>query len=138
MTLAGQAFWRDQEKTMPLLLPECPCCGRPYPIGAAVFEHAAAVAEATYGVSPQALLSPSRSRPVSNARTLVVWALRSLGQGLSYDAIGRRLGGRHQSSIVNLHQKAISMRLRDPQFAQACERIVFALTATRGASDGSN
>ena len=65
-------------------------------------------------------------------RALAVWAMRSLGAGLSYEAIARQLGRLHQSSVVALHQKAIAARLTDRQFAQACDRVVFAATAAKG------
>ena len=131
MTSAGQKFWHEAEKRRPLNLPECPCCGRPFPIGDGVLDHALVVAEATYGVSRAAVLGPSSTKPISSGRALTVWALRTLGRGLSYPVIGQKLGGRHHSTIVSLHQKAISARLRDPQFAQACDRIVFAVTAAK-------
>ena len=130
--LTGQAFWRRAEQAAPLALPDCPCCGRPMPIGRGVLEHALTVAEATWGVSRAAVMGPSRTRPICSARALAVWAMRSLGAGLSYEAIARKLGRLHRSSVVALHQKAIAARLTDRQFAQACDRVVFAVTATKG------
>lgn len=130
--LTGQAFWRRAEQAAPLALPDCPCCGRPMPIGRGVLEHALTVAEATWGVGPAAIMGPSRTTPISKARALAVWAMRSLGEGLSYEAIARKLGRMHHSSVMALHQKAIAARLADPQFAQACGRVIAAVTATKG------
>ena len=115
-----------------LELPECPCCGRPLPIGGDVMEHALTLAEATWGVSRAAILSSSRTTRISTARALAVWAMRSLGEGLSYEAIARKLGRLHHSSVMALHQKAIAARLTDRQFAQACGRVIAASTAAKG------
>lgn len=130
--LTGQAFWRRAEQAAPLALPDCPCCGRPMPIGRGVLEHALTVAEATWGVSRAAIMGPSRTIPICMARALAVWAMRSLGEGLSYEAIARQLGRLHRSSVMALHQKAIAARLTDQQFAQACGRVIAAVTATKG------
>lgn len=138
MTLSGQAFWRDQDRTMPIALPECPCCGRPYPVGRGVHEHALAAAEAVFGVSRAAIEGKSQTRQVARARALVVWALRSVGGELSYQSIGQLIGGRHHSTVVDAHQRAIAARLRDRTFARACDRIVFAVAAEKEAIDASN
>ncbi len=123
MTLAGQKFWREREARILLPLNVCPCCERPLPVAGAVDEVAIDVACATYGVTRDALMGHSKTRRISNARALVVWALRSLGDQISYDSIGMVLAGRHHSSMVNLHQKAIAMRLSDSTFAAACHAI---------------
>ena len=75
-------------------------------------------------------MGAERGRPVTKARALIVWGLRRLRPDLSYNAIGRMLE-RHHSSIVNLHQVAISRRLNDPVFAQAYDRLVFVVTGEK-------
>lgn len=131
MTLSGQAFWLQRDSAAPLPLPECPCCGRPYPVGEGVFEHAMAVAEKAFSVSRAAIMGRSQHRQLTRARALVVWALRRLGEGLPYQQIGRMLGNRHYSTMVDAHQRAIAARLKDRAFAQACELVVFAVTAEK-------
>lgn len=54
------------------------------------------------------------------ARALCVWTMRGLCDRPSYPRIGRSLGGRHHSTVLSLHERAIYMRLKDPAFAQAC------------------
>ena len=123
MTLAGQRFWAEREARIGLPIEVCPCCERPLPAKGAIDEIAIDKACSVYGITLAALTGPSKVRQFTAARALVVWALRSIGDRLSYQDIGTLLGGRHQSSVVNLHQKAISMRLRDHTFAAACDEI---------------
>lgn len=58
------------------------------------------------------------------ARALVVWLLRSVGPPASYPEIGRALGGRHHTTIIHLHQRAIALRLRDRLFGDACRAVI--------------
>lgn len=123
MTQAGQRFWREREARVLLPLNACPCCNRPLPARGAIDEIAIDAACSAYGISPAALTGPSKTRRISAARSLVVWALRTLGDQLSYGGIGALLGGRHHSTIVSLHQNAIAMRLRDSAFDASCRAL---------------
>jgi len=73
-----------------------------------------------YGLAPIELVSARRSVRVVDARALAVWGMRTLCDRPSYPRIGRVLGGRHHTTIMNLHERAIHLRLCDPFFAQAC------------------
>lgn len=121
--LRGQAFWRAAETTLPPVTPCCPMCGRPKVVTGSVADIAFAVAEQEYGVDAAMLKAPGRTPRVSEARALMVWAMRSIGEGMSYGAIARLLGNRHRTTIMHLHQNAIALRLRDRGFAAACRAI---------------
>jgi len=85
--------------------------------------HAPVINEAArvLGVEPAALLVPDRRQPLVRARALVVWLLRAVpSRPMSYPAIGRVLGGLDHNTVINLHKKAIYLRLRDREFGAAC------------------
>lgn len=138
MTFAGQAFWHEAERRLGSVIPCCPTCGRPSQLSRSVLPIALEVAERAFGVSEAAVTGVSQMRRATDARSLVVWALHSIGTGLSYSAIGRVLGGRHHSTIINLHQKAISLRLRDPAFAAACKDIADGFYLWEGGEHAGN
>lgn len=104
----------------------CPCCGQPRQ-GGAVMDAAARVATAQFRVSLRELKGPFRSQALADARSLVVWALRALGPGMSYPAIGLLLGGRDHSTVMNSHKRALRLRLENPIFAAACATVAFQL-----------
>jgi chromosomal replication initiation ATPase DnaA len=104
----------------------CPCCRRPMPERRGVAALAFATAMAVYGVSAAEMRSAVREDDVIKARGLVVWALRSIGEPVSYPVIGRMLGGRDHSTIIHAHRKAITLRLADSRFALACRAIEIA------------
>ncbi|MDE2595978.1 MAG: hypothetical protein KGL44_03775 [Sphingomonadales bacterium] len=134
--MGAQAFWREAEQARaPLEVKVCPCCHRPLPRSQEVDGIAFGVAARHFDVTEAGLRGPGRTERITRARALVVWALRSLGNQLSYPAIGRLLGERHHSTIINLHQKAISLRLRDPVFAAQCREVVDLLTAQEASDD---
>lgn len=110
--------------------------GRPFWKGAARLlidpDVVLSVAQTEFGVSRAELLSPRRSSDLVVARAFAVWMLRSLGGPMSYPRIGRAIGGRDHATIINLHRKAIALRLTDPAFRGACERIHGRFHAMRG------
>jgi len=81
---------------------------------------AIAIAAELFGMSRNDILCHRRHAPLVRARAFVVWSLRSLGKPVSYPQIGRMLGGRDHSTIINLHEKAIYLRLKDAEFARFC------------------
>jgi len=104
----------------------CPACRRPLTSRLGIAATAFAAAEAVYGVTLPELLGQGRSRHLVKARALVAWTLRTLGEAVSYPIIGRMLGGRDPTTIMNLHQKAIRLRLTDTEFALACRALEIA------------
>lgn len=67
----------------------------------------------------------SKKQEQVRGRALVVWALRAIpSKPVSYTVIGRVLGGIHHTSASDLHMKAIGLRLRDRQFAGACNALL--------------
>lgn len=138
MTFAGQAFWREAERGLVSVVPCCPACGRPSQLRRDVMPIALEVAERAFGASEAGVTGVSQMRRATAARSLLVWALHSLGTGQSYSQIGRLLGGRHHSTIINLHQKAINLRLRDPAFAQACKDIADGYYLWEGGENAGN
>lgn len=81
------------------------------------------VAAHRFGVSMDDLVGPRRFPRLVQARAFVVWALRSLGRPVGYTPIGELLGGRDHTSAIYLHEKAIWLRLHEPEFAAACTAI---------------
>lgn len=106
--------------------PVCPCCHRPLATRSGIAAMAIAAAEAVYGVTPPELRGVGRQQHTVKGRALVAWALRSLGETVSYPVIGRMLGGRDHTTIMNLHRKAIALRLIDQEFALACRAMEIA------------
>ncbi|MEA3264156.1 MAG: helix-turn-helix domain-containing protein [Pseudomonadota bacterium] len=137
MSAGNQAFWLEQDKAMPIALPVCPCCQRPMPVDAEVFDQAIDLVEAVFGVTRAMVMGGGRARTVTKARALIVWGLRRLRPDLSYAAIGR-LMERHHSTIVELHQIAIARRLACKEFDRACHRLVFMVTGKREQIDAIN
>lgn len=73
-----------------------------------------------WGVTVIDLISHRRPPHLVDARALAVWAMRALCDRPSYPSIGKSLGGRDHSTIINLHERAIYLRLKSAKFAGAC------------------
>ena len=89
------------------------------------------VAAALYGIDESELLSRRRNPRFEEARALVVWCLWTIPtEPLSYVRIGRHMDGRDHSTVTNLHDKAIALRLCNGFFADCCTamRRYFILT----------
>lgn len=81
---------------------------------------------AEFGISPNDFFSSRRADELVKARALFVWALRTIGRPASYPELAGLLEKRDHSTAINLHQKAILLRLADPTFAAACRRLLTA------------
>lgn len=136
--LRGQAFWRAADETLPPVAQCCPMCGQRRVMTSDALTIAFEVAEQVYGYSPDELKGRALGRTprITEARSLIVWAARSLGKGMSYTEIGRLMDGRDHGSIINLHQKAISRRLCDSEFAGHCRAVVRAYSKPKDQIDG--
>ena len=73
------------------------------------------------------VISARKGRRMLVARAFVVWCMRTLGridgEPHSYPAIAKVLGKGCHSSVVQLHMRAIRLRLTDPFFLAACDRM---------------
>lgn len=73
------------------------------------------------------VISNRREQKFITARAFVVWSMRTLGrtdgEPHSYPAIAKVLGKGCHSSVVQLHMRAIRLRLSDPFFLAACDRM---------------
>lgn len=58
------------------------------------------------GVKVTDLTGPCRKRPFTYYRFIAVWSIRQLCQHMSYPAIGRMLGGRDHTTIINADRRA--------------------------------
>lgn len=99
----------------------CKVCGRPPHL---IGPHPTVmlyITAKTFDMSLAELTSHARWMRLVRARCFYVWAMRSLGAPRSYPKIGRDLGGFHHTSIMNLHLKAIRLRLEDEHFAALCD-----------------
>lgn len=86
-------------------------------------ELAITVALREFGVARNDLISPRRDARFIRARAFVVWSLRTLGEPHSYPELARLLGKDCHSVAINLHQRAILLRLRDARFDEACRTL---------------
>lgn len=88
------------------------------------FGCAAAFAEREMGVTRLELVSPRRQRHLVVARAFVVWAIKSFDNPhLSYPEIGRRIGDRDHSTIINLWRKAQWMLAHDAEFLRLARKF---------------
>ncbi|HEX3600628.1 MAG TPA: helix-turn-helix domain-containing protein, partial [Lacipirellulaceae bacterium] len=72
---------------------------------------------------PQAQLkSSTRRQSIVFARGIVVFLARELAE-LSYDEIGRALGGRDHTTIIHSYRKIAAERERDPETRQTLEHL---------------
>lgn len=91
------------------------------------------LAAALYSVEENGLLSPRRAPVLVKARALVTWVLRTIPSvPMSYPKIGRALGDRHHTTIIDLHLMAIRLRLEDETFARCCTAITNYFELTEG------
>lgn len=82
------------------------------------------IVAALYSIEENALLSHRRAPLLVEARALATWVMRTVPTDpMSYPKIGRALGDRHHTSIINLHLMAIRLRLEDKVFARRCAAI---------------
>lgn len=79
-----------------------------------------------FGVAIVDLVRHCRQSELVRARAFVVWALRLPRPPLSYPAIGSLLGDRDHTGMIHLHEKAIRLRLGDPEFRDACDHVAAA------------
>jgi|GEM_PF-1321822 len=77
--------------------------------------------------------SRRRHDDLVRARAFMVWVFRSVGKPRSYPAIAEAIGERNSSTIINLHEKAILLRMTDPLFRSACRQIAELLPMKKGA-----
>lgn len=68
-----------------------------------VLEAAAQIQETTV----EAILSRSRKQPIAFARHMIAFTMRT--HGATFTSIGRRLGGRDHSTIINSYQEHRSL-----------------------------
>lgn len=87
-----------------------------------------AVARA-FGFEPSALVGQSRRKPVVLARHAAVWVMRNRWPSMSYPQIGKMLGGRDHSTMINALQLTIKRRQSD----QKLRALTDALLARREA-----
>lgn len=84
---------------------------------------AIAFAADCFGLSIEQLLSDAKQAQLVDARALAVWGLRTAGAGWSYPMIGRAMGGRDHTTIMNLKRRADRLITQSPRFAGACEDL---------------
>lgn len=96
------------------------------------------VAAHLFSVTVVDLISKRRRQRLVWARAFVVWALRSQDRPLSYPMIGELLGGRDHTSAINLHEKAVWLRLHSAEFAAACAWLSAAFAHLKEAQHGNH
>lgn len=82
------------------------------------------------GVTPHALKSARNEERLIDARALFVFLMRSYADGVSYPIIARHLDRNHVDAI-NLHTRAVALRMLDPGFKDKCRDFAH-LLRTKG------
>ncbi len=75
------------------------------------------------GVPFADLQGPRRLKPMCRARFAAIWIARRITK-LSLPQIGRQLGGRDHSTILNAIARADDLRARDPAFRAITDSIM--------------
>lgn len=75
-----------------------------------------------FKVSPDSLTGRTRTRNVVDCRRAVVYLYHAFYSGTLKD-IGRHLGGRHYSTVINLRETAGHLIDSDPEFANKIVRL---------------
>lgn len=120
MKAGMQAAIAAIEANLPALT-ECPACGQTRP-GNLLVETVLRHVARNFGATLADLRGQRRSGALIAARALATWGMRNLGRGMTYNAIGRVLSRDH-SSVINLHYRAVALRLSDPGFEAACREL---------------
>jgi hypothetical protein len=109
----------------------CLACGAEPHLPSMAVHRAIWIATMEFGVTRNDILSARRAERLVVARAFVAWACRTLGRPVSYPQLGRRMGRDH-SSMINLHMKAVWLRLHDADFRQACDRLAYRFYSMEG------
>lgn len=131
--MGGQPFWRGSEAAR---MPLPPRAAEPIVPPSLDPELVIRVAAALWNVTEIELVSHRRATVLVAARALVVWVLRQVpARPISYPAIGRALGGRDHTTIMNAHLHAVRLRLIDDRFDACCRamQLHFGLTQQENA-----
>ena len=83
-----------------------------------------------FGVSPEELLSTSRSPRVAWPRQLAMYLAREVA-GESLPAIGRHFGGRDHTTVLHACRRVSARIDDDPQAGEAVEKLCLALGVSR-------
>ena len=75
-----------------------------------------------YNLTPQQIISKTRTGPIANARHISIYLSRKL-LDLSYIKIGEEFGGRDHSTIISSCSKVEKLSKNDTYFAQAVKEI---------------
>jgi chromosomal replication initiator protein len=76
----------------------------------------------TYGVPQAQLRSQSRRQSIVGARAMVAYLARELA-GMSYEQIGRALGGRDHTTIIHSYRRIDRDRDRDPVLQEEIDEL---------------
>jgi len=77
----------------------------------------------TYGVTPEDIKSNSRKAEVSNARQVAIYAIRTITQ-ITYEMIGKEVGGRDHATIVYSLQQTESKMKKNPKMKATIDDII--------------
>lgn len=83
-----------------------------------------------YGLSAADLKSPLRSREISYARQVAVYALRQL-TGASFAQLGRLLGGRKHTTLLYAYNCVVTLAEKNPNQASQLQSLLAQLKAAR-------
>lgn len=94
----------------------------PAPVPRATVRGLAEHAAELFGVTPDAVMGRSRFRAIVRVRQSVAWVACAL-EAYSTTLIGRALGARDHSTVINLRDGANAVIAREPEFAWMVERL---------------
>lgn len=80
-------------------------------------------ASVAFGVSDGAILGPTRSGRACRARFAIAWVARE-AFGLSTPAIGRALGDRDHSTVLNAQRRCEEIREQDEDYRELTDRLL--------------
>lgn len=81
-----------------------------------------AKAAEVFEVSTTDMLGERQTKPISRARWSVMLVLRDK-RGMSYPAIGSKLGDRDHSTVIHGINRAKAIMQTDPEFAEQCRAV---------------
>ena len=88
-----------------------------------VAEETITAVAAAFGIAPEKLLGPSRTRHVVDARQVAMYVLRE-GRDLSYPAIGAALGGRDHTTVKHAVEQVRARMAERPALRRGVDRLV--------------
>jgi chromosomal replication initiator protein len=83
-----------------------------------------------FGISVDALMSPTRTSAIAWPRQIAMYLAREL-TGQSLPAIGRAFGGRNHTTVLHAYKRTADRIADDPDAFDVVQRLTAAITGTQ-------